>query len=75
MVVSYVYFVDPKVKTVTRGTSYKFTLLKRYITISSWDIVHNYLLENPISIKLVALKRGRRQILQVAILELEDPKL
>ena len=67
-----VYFSDPKVKIVTRGTSYKFDLLKRYIIKSSWEIVHNFFLENPISIRLVALERGHRGLLQIMIVELED---
>ena len=60
---------------MTRGTSYKFALLKRSIIRSSWEIVHNSFLENPIWIRLVALERGHRGLPQVAISELDDPKL
>ncbi len=60
---------------MTRGTSYKFALLKRYIIRSSWEIVHNSFLENPISIRLMALERGHIGLLQVAISQLEEPKL
>ena len=60
---------------MTHCTSYKFALLKRYIINPSWEIVHNSFLENPIWIRLVALERGRRGLLQVAISELDDPKL
>ena len=60
---------------MTCGTSYKFALLKRYIIRSSWEIVHNSFLENPISIRLVELERGRRGLLQVAISKLENMKL
>jgi len=60
---------------MTRGTSYKFALLKRYIIRSSWEIVHNAFLENPILIRLVALERGHRGLLQVVISELEESKL
>ena len=59
---------------MTRGTSYKFSLLKKYIIRSSWEIEHNSFLENPISIRLVALERGRRVLPQVAISDLGDPK-
>jgi len=45
---------------MTHGTSYKLALPKKYIIRSTWEIGHNYLLENPISIRLVALERGRR---------------
>ena len=60
---------------MTRGTSYKLALLERSIIRSSWEIVHNSFLENPIWIRLVALERGCRGLLQVTILELNDPKL
>ena len=33
---------------MTHGTSYKFSLLERYIIRSSWEIVHNSSLENPL---------------------------
>jgi len=56
---------------LTRGTSYKFALLERSIIRSSWEIVHNSFLENPIWIRLVALERGHRGLLQVEILELK----
>ena len=69
------YFSDPKVKTVTRGKSYKFAILKSCIIRSSWEIMHNSLLENLISIRLVALEKGLRGILLVVISELEDLKL
>ena len=68
-------FLDLKVEIVTCGTSYKFTLLKRYIRRSSREIGHNTFLENLISIRLVALEKGHRGILQGAIPELENPKL
>ena len=64
-----------KVEIVTRGTSYKFAFLEGSIIRSSGEIVHNYFLENPIWIRLVALERGRKGLLQVAISELDDPKL
>ena len=60
---------------MTRGTSYKFTLLERFIIRSSWEIMHNSFLENPICIRLVALEREQRGIPQVAISELKDPKV
>ena len=60
---------------MTRGTSYKFTLLERSIIKSSWEIVHNSALENLNLIRLVELERGHRGLLQVTILELDDPKL
>jgi len=59
----FLYFSDPKVKTLTRGISYKFALLKRYITRSSWEIVHNSFLENPILIILVPLEIEHRVLL------------
>lgn len=59
---------------MTRGTSYKFSLLKNYIIRSSWEIGHNSFLENLILIKLVALERGRRGLLQVEISDLGDLK-
>jgi len=60
---------------VTRGTSYKFALLESSIIRSSLEIVHNFALENLNSIRLVALERGHRGLLQVIISELDDPKL
>ena len=69
------HFSDPKVETVTRGTSYKFTLLERSIIRSSSKIVHNSFLENPIWIRLVALERGHRGLPQNTILEFKDPKV
>ena len=63
------------VEKLTRGTSYNFTLLERSIIRSSWEIVHNFFLENPIWIRLVALERGHRGLLQVAISELKDLKV
>lgn len=56
-----------KVKIVTRGTSYKFNLLKQYIIGSSWEIGNKYFLENPFLIKLVASETRHRGILQFAI--------
>ena len=73
--VSYIYFAITKVKTMARGTSYKFALLKRYIMRSLWDIWYNSSLENPIGIRLVALERGHRGLLQVTYLELDDWKV
>ena len=55
---------------MTRGTSYKFSLLERSIIRSLWEISHNSSLENPIGVRLVALERGHRGLPQVAILEL-----
>ena len=66
---------DPKVETVTHGTSYKFALLNQSKSKSLWEISHNVSLENPIWLRLVALERGRRRILQIEISELDDPKL
>ena len=68
-------FLESKVETVTRGTSYKFALLERFIIRSSWEIVPNSIVENLNLIRLVALERGHRGLLQVAILELDDLKL
>jgi len=68
-------FSGPKVETVTHGTLYKFALLKKYIIRSSWEIGHNSFLENPISIRLVALEGGQRGLPQVTILDLGDPNL
>ena len=67
--------LDSKVETVARGTSYKFALLNQSKSKSLWEISHNSSLENPIWLRLVALERGRRRLLQVAISELDDPKL
>ena len=69
------HFLDPKVETVTRGTSYKFALLERSIIRSSWEIVHNSFLENLIWIRLVALERRYRGLLQIAISELKYLKV
>ena len=66
---------DSKVETLTHGTSYKFALLNQSKSKSPWEISHNSSLENPIWLRLVALERGRRRLLQVAISELDDPKL
>jgi len=52
-----------------------FALLKNYIIRSSWEIEHNSFLENLILMRLVALERGLRGILQEAILDLRDPQL
>ena len=60
---------------MTRGTSYKFALLKSSIIRSLWEIWHNSSLENPIGVRLVALERGHRGILWVVNLELDLPKL
>ena len=60
---------------MTHGTSYKFALLERSIIRSSWEIVHNSSLENPIWIRLVALERGHRGLLRIAILEHKDPNV
>jgi len=56
---------------VTRGTSYKFALLKSSIIRSLWEIWHNSSLENPIRVRLVALERGHRGKPPVAISELD----
>ena len=73
---SFLYiFSEPKVETVTRGTSYKFAPLNYSIIRSLWEIWHNSSLENPIWIRVVALERGRRELLQVAISKLDDPEL
>ena len=37
--------------------------------------MHTFFLENPIWIRLVAFKRGRRGLLQVTISEIKDPKV
>ena len=68
-------FSVPKVETVTCGTSYKFALLERSIIRSSWEIVHNSFLENQLWIRLVALERGHRGLLQVTNSELDDWKV
>ena len=60
---------------MTHGTSYKFALLNQSKSKSLWEISHNSSLENPIWLRLVALEIAHRRILQVAISELEDPKL
>ena len=60
---------------MTRGISYKFALMERSIIRSSWEIVHNSFLENPIWIRLVALERGHRGLLYFKISELEDLKV
>ena len=60
---------------MTRGTSYKFSPLKRSIIRPMWTIWHNSSLENPIGVRLVALERGHRGLPQVTISELDDPKL
>ena len=68
-------FSEPEVETVTRGTSYKFALLNQSISRSLWEILYNSSLVNPIWIRLVALERGHRGLLQVTISELDDPKV
>ena len=72
IVVCWVSFSGLKVATVTLGTLYKFALLKQPIIRSSWEIGHNSFLENPISIRLVALEGGHRQLPQVTIPDLGD---
>jgi len=74
-VVSCMCVSDSKVETVTRGMSYKFALLNQSKSKSLWEISHNSSLENPIWLKLAALERGRRRLLQVAISKLDDLKL
>jgi len=59
---------------VTRGTSYKFSLLKKCIIRPSWEIGHNSFFENPVSIRMVALERGLRGILEFGISDLGDLK-
>jgi len=60
---------------VTRGMSYKFDVLNKYILRSSWEIWHKSSLENPILIRLVGLERLLRELPQEEIADLEDPKL
>jgi len=67
-------FLGLKVETVTCGTSYKFALLKNYIIRSPWDIGHNIFLENPISIRLMALEIGIRGLRHFTISDLRDLK-
>jgi len=62
------------VETMTHGTSYKFTPLKKGIIRSSWEIGHNAFLENPILIRLVALGRGLKGIPCFLISKLGDSK-
>ena len=37
----FLLFVGQKVENITRGTSYNFALLKKYIRRSSWEVRHN----------------------------------
>jgi len=60
---------------VTRDMSYKFTLLNWSIIKSLWEISHNSSLENKNWVRLVALERGHRGLLQITNSELDDWKV
>ena len=60
---------------MTRGISYKFTLLKHYIIRSSEEIGHKYFLENQILIRVAGLERELNGLLQDTILEIGYLKL
>ena len=55
---------EPKEETVTRGKSYKFTLLNQSRIRSLWEIGHNFVLENPNQVRTMEFERSFRGILQ-----------
>ena len=55
-VVSSLSISEAKDKTVTRGKPYKFAILNQSIIRSLWEIGHNFVLENPNQVRLVAFE-------------------
>ena len=55
-VVYWLSISETKDETVTRGKSYKFSLLNQSIIRSLWEIGHNFVLENPNQVRPVAFK-------------------
>ena len=66
---------EPKEETVTRGKSYKFSLLNQSKIGSLWEIGYNFALKNPNQIRPMAFERSFRRLLQGLISDIEDPKL
>ena len=62
-IVSWLSILETKDETVTRGKSYKFSLLYQSIIRSLWEIGPNFVLENPNQVRLVAFKREFRGLL------------
>ena len=60
---------------MTRGKSYKFTILNQSIIGSLWEIGHKFSLKNPNQIRPMALERSFIGLLQGPISDIEDPQL
>ena len=63
-VVSWLSISEIKDEKVTHGKSYKFALLNQSKIRSLWEIGHNFVLENPNQVILVAFKRELIGLLQ-----------
>ena len=64
---------EPKEEKVTRGKSYKFSLLNQSKIGSLWEIGHNFALKNLNQIRPVAFERSFIGLLQGLISDIEDP--
>ena len=51
---------EVKDETMTHGKSYNFAILNQSIIRSLWEIGHNFVLENPNQVRLMAFKREFR---------------
>ena len=73
-IVSCVSISELKEEAMTRGTSYKFSLLNQSIIRSLWEIGHNFGLKNPNQVKPMAFERRFKVLLHGQISDTKDPK-